>query len=690
MICINSVAQLRIIKKFVFHTKNIALCKNHVLRILPSAGASYNSVCGLHSCPILLKRRKTMEERKLPKAYEVNQKSKGEIVDIWRNITMAELANVLQKDLDYVNDLFLGKVQGKHTPITDIKELHNAIRRSGRRMRIIGKVVETKEKTEEKDALPRPPAQKSELKPRPPIITVMGHVDHGKTTLLDSLRNSRVVDQEFGGITQHVGAFSVKLESGAEVTFLDTPGHAAFSAMRARGANLTDIIVLVVAADDGVMEQTVECIKMAKNAHVPILVAINKIDSPKADTENAEQMLLQHGIQVERLGGDIQAIHISALKKINLDQLTEALALQAELLEVGSDPTGPVEAVVVDSRIDPHRGRLCTMVVQRGTLKKGIVLVADTVMAKVRLMRDAQGHLLSEVKPGYPAEVEGWRELPSAGELVLQVESEKRAKAVIKFREDQKEMEKQEVDKVAILAKAEQHQLLYKERLELRRRSGRFRLRNQGPRKPESTPQDDTPTLHLLIKSDVDGTLEAILETLSTYNYPECQMDIVSYGVGAVTENDIELAATFKAIIYTFNVTCPPTLQQKAEAESVQIKHLNVIYKLVDTIKEDMNSTLPPKQVESLLGEAKVLQQFFINEGRKSVPIAGCRCEKGILKKSTLSSMRHLKNEVDVIKAGTECGLQFIDKSIIFEVGDVIKCYEYKMEPHIVQWDPGF
>ncbi|KAK4883762.1 hypothetical protein RN001_000033 [Aquatica leii] len=616
---------------FIYNKKEILFVRNS-LGLLPG---SYNSIHKIHTNQLLMKKRKTAEERKLPNMIEYSKKSKGEIVDIWRGITVAELAKVLQTNVNFVYELFLGNVSGRDTPIIDLKELHNAIRRSGRRMRIIAKPG-NEEIFEDKDVFPRPPPCKSELKPRPPIVTVMGHVDHGKTTLLDALRHSHVVDQEFGGITQHIGAFSVTLDSGAKVTFLDTPGHAAFTAMRARGVNLTDIIVLVVAADDGVMEQTIECISMAQQAKVPILVAINKIDAPKANVKNAEQMLLQKGIQVESLGGDVQTVKISALKRINLEQLTEALAVQAELMEIGGDPTGPVEAVVVDSKIDPHRGRLCTVVVQRGTLKKGDVLVADTALAKVRLLKDEQGNALEEVTPGFPAEIEGWKDLPSAGELVLQVDSEKQARAVIRIREEKKDLEKQQIDKVAIGAKEEMHQKAYKERLQLKRRLGRFKLKNDGPRKPEIVDDNTLPVLHLVLKTDVDGTLEAILQTLSTYNYRECGLDIVNYGVGAVTENDFELAQAFKGVIYAFNVACPNNLQKRAESEGLPIKHHNVIYKLIDTIKQDINELLPPREVEEILGEATVLQQFFINEGRKSIPIAGCRCESGVLKKASL------------------------------------------------------
>ncbi|KAF5280326.1 hypothetical protein FQR65_LT03135 [Abscondita terminalis] len=629
--CTKCNLSINLLSKISFYNRQkLLFLRNGLGLVLNNYGNAF------HTHQVLLKRRKTAEERKLPNMMEISKKSKGEIVDIWRGITVSELATVLNANVDYVFELFIDTIKGQNTPIYDLKVLHNAIRRSGRRMRIIAKPIENEDSLEEKDVFPRPPPVKSELKPRPPIVTVMGHVDHGKTTLLDALRHSHVVDQEFGGITQHIGAFSVTLNSGAKVTFLDTPGHAAFSSMRARGVTLTDIIVLVVAADDGVMEQTIECINMAQKAKVPILVAINKIDAPKADIKNTEQMLLQKGIQVESLGGDIQTVNISALKRINLEQLTEALVLQAEIMEIGADPTGLVEAVVVDSKIDPSRGRLCTVVVQRGILKKGNVLVAGSAMGKVRVLKDEQGNLLEEVKPGFPAEIEGWKDLPPAGELVLQVESEKQARSVIKIREQKKELEKRGVDEFAIRAKEEEHQKIYKEKLELRRKLGRFKLKNDGPRKPEIVEDNSLPVLRLVLKTDVDGTLEAILQTLSTYNYRECALDIVNYGVGPVTENDVELAQTFGGVIYAFNVACSTNIQEKANSEGVTVKHHNIIYKLVDSIKQDINELLPPREVDEIIGEAVVLQQFFINEGRKSIPIAGCRCESGVLKKGSL------------------------------------------------------
>ncbi|XP_030745946.1 translation initiation factor IF-2, mitochondrial isoform X3 [Sitophilus oryzae] len=538
----------------------------------------------------LYKRRKTVEERKQPRIIQYSPKSKLEIVDVWRGITLNELARVLERDIEYVKDLFLNQIQNPNTIIDDVRVLQEGIRRGGKRIRIVAKPNNKIEENIEIDLKPRPPPNKEDLQPRPPVVTVMGHVDHGKTTLLDALRHSSVVETEFGGITQHIGAFLVKLDSGATITFLDTPGHAAFTSMRARGANVTDIVVLVVAADDGVMEQTVESIRMAKNAKVPILVAINKIDSPKSNIERTEQMLLEVGIQLEKLGGDTQGIPISALKKKNLNNLIEALVLQAELLQVGGDPTGPVEAVVIESNVHPYRGKLSTIVVQRGTLKKGDILVAGTAVAKVRTIKDADGNNLQNVPPGYPAEIDGWRDLPSAGDIILEAENEKHAKDVVKFRQSILEKKRVEEDLKVIEEKRDTYEKEYKEKLMLKRLSGRYKVKREGPRQPEYVENNEHPSLNVIVRADVDGTLEAILEILDTYDSPECKLDIVNYAVGAVTPTDIELAKTFKCVIYAFNVSIPQNLKPLVEENNIPVKHHNVIYKLIEDFKDDINS----------------------------------------------------------------------------------------------------
>lgn len=333
-------------------------------------------------------------------------------------------------------------------------------------------------------------------------------------------------------------------------------------------------------------------------------------------------------------------------------------------------------------------------------------MVVGPSMGKVRAIRDSQGNILKEVAPGNPAEIEGWKDLPSPGELILQVASERQAREVIKVRQDKMAEARIAEDMVIIKEKQAHHEKQYREHLELKRSMGRYRLRNQGPRQPESSKEvDPNPSLNLVIKSDVDGTLEAVLNTLDTYDLTDCKMDLVHYGVGAVTENDIELASTFKALIYAFNIGCPPQIQELAKTLGVIIKYHNVIYKLVDDVKEEINQRLPQKQVDDIIGEATVLQQFEINIGRKKVLVAGCRCVKGTLRKSAnykllrnnevihvgqLSSMKHLKDDTDVIKTNMECGLQLFDKTVTFEQGDTLVCFQTKLVDQVTSWDPGF
>ncbi|EDW81488.2 uncharacterized protein Dwil_GK10998 [Drosophila willistoni] len=621
-------------------------------------------------------------------------------------MSVAQLAKTLGRPIDDVQEAML-YVKGADNieataKLQDLKIIQEIAKKLGTKTRIVA-TPETAVEDEQKDrdVAPRPPASAELLKARPPVVTVMGHVDHGKTTLLDSLRGADVAAGEAGGITQHIGAFTVTLENGERVTFLDTPGHAAFSAMRARGAVATDIIVLVVAAEDGVMAQTREVIQLAKEVEVPIIVALNKIDKPEANIEKSKQQLAQMGLTLEEHGGDVQVIPISALKGTNLQLLAEAVSTQATLMGLKADPTGLVEGIVVESKTDPRRGKLSTAIVSRGTLRKGSVLLSGLAHAKVRGLFDHNGQPLTEAPPGTPVEILGWRELPLAGELILEVETEKKAHAVLKYREHEAQREKIESSGDEIRKKEEEHQAKYRAEREARRLAGRFRTRG-GQRVKQMDINDGIPRVSVIVKGDVHGSVEAILDVLETYNSNErCRLDIVHYGVGNVSEGDLELAKAFDAIIYAFAVETP---QAKA-AGDVKIRSYNVIYRLIDDLKEQLSSKLPPVEVEEQLGEANVLQSFIINEGRKEVPVAGCRCTKGVLKKSHkfrllrdgeviydghLESMRHLKNEVDSIKKDVECGLRFKDTKILAQAGDILQCYATQMESQQTDWDPGF
>ncbi|XP_063706680.1 translation initiation factor IF-2, mitochondrial isoform X2 [Culicoides brevitarsis] len=588
-----------------------------------------------------------------------------------------------------------------HTIIEDMKVLKEIVEKCGHKMRLVASPFDEIQEPEEKDVKPRPPAPEANLKPRSAVVTVMGHVDHGKTTLLDTLRGTAVAAGEAGGITQHIGAFTISLDTGEEVTFLDTPGHAAFSAMRARGAHLTDIIVLVVAADDGVMEQTKEVIKLALSENVPIIVAINKIDKPEANIEKTIKGLAQMGIALEGHGGDTQYVGISALKGTNLKQLVEAISTQATLMSLRAEFTGPVEGVVVESKTDARRGKLSTAIVTRGTLRRGSVLVSGLAHAKVRSMFDHNGKVVESTPPGKPVEILGWRELPISGDLILEVDSEKTAHAILKWRQSKSLEEKSLSELDAIRKKQQEHDEKYRNARKERLLLGYMKARTFGVRNKESAPEDPTPRVSVIIKADVHGSLETILDVLDSYHsHEKCKLDIVHYGVGDVSEGDIELAKLFNAIIYAFSVKLP-----KSTTKSVAIKEVNIIYRLVDDLKQAINEKLPPLPEEKIVGEANVLQLFKVTDNKKEVTVLGCRCTKGVLKKNLkykviresevvyegeLSSMRHLKNEVDSIKKDVECGLCFKDFNFEIMVGDTIICYEVLMKPQISDWDPGF
>ncbi|XP_055587378.1 translation initiation factor IF-2, mitochondrial [Uranotaenia lowii] len=659
------------------------------------------------------KRRKTAEEKKAPRVIEFSPKKKnssqnGEVVDVWRNMTVADLAKTSSLSLEHIQEVMLyvkgaGSIEPK-ARLEDQKIVKEILSKCGLRMKIVAQpersVIE--EEAKDKDVVPRPPPLEENLKQRPPVVTVMGHVDHGKTTLLDSLRGASVAASEAGGITQHIGAFTVELDNGEKVTFLDTPGHAAFSAMRARGANLTDIIVLVVAADDGVMEQTKEVLQLAKEAKVPIIVAINKIDKPGSNSDRVRKELAQHGLALEGSGGDTIAVEVSALKGLHLEELTEAVSTQATLMDLRGEYVGLMEGVVVESKVDSHRGKLSTAIVTRGTLKKGSVLVSGLAWAKVRGLFDHAGHPVSEITPGMPVEILGWRELPSAGDIILEVDSERTAHSVMRWREAKSMLEKAEGEKDAITLKQMEHDEKYKAEREQQRLAGFYRRRHKGPKPKESGPEDPTPKVNVIIKGDVHGSVEAILDVLDTYDgSAHCRLNVVHYGVGDVIQSDLEMARLFNAVIYAFSVKTP-----NPAPKDVGIRPVNIIYRLVDDLKKEINTKLPLVDVEEQLGEANVLQLFDINEGRKKVTVLGCRCTKGVLKKASkfklvragetlaeaieLDSMRHLKNEVDAIKKDVECGLRLADQDIAVKAGDTLVCYKINQEPQETDWDPGF
>nr|DBA27136.1 TPA: hypothetical protein GDO54_011311 [Pyxicephalus adspersus] len=655
-----------------------------------------------------------MKKGKLPL---IKPKQKKEVVEVWQNMTVTKLAKAMDKD---INDIFEALLYTPYDsdslkPSSILKEdaIKEVVKKCGKKYIF---VVQNKTEKVKKnvDAIKRAPADPSVLVPRHPVVTIMGHVDHGKTTLLDQLRKTQVAAMEAGGITQHIGAFSVHLPSGNRITFLDTPGHAAFSAIRERGANVTDIIILVVAADDGVMKQTVESIQHAKKANVPIILAINKCDKPEADPERVKKELLSHDIVCEEFGGDIQSINISALKGENLQALAESIVTLAEVMELKADPTGLVEGTIIECRTDKGKGPVTTAIVQRGTLQKGAVLVAGKAWGKVRLMFDENNTMLNEVAPSMPVEIVGWKELPSAGDEILEVESEQRAREVVEWRTNEEEEEKIKKDLEVITAKQLEHREAHRKSLDTffgmnwkQRNAILYRNRKSIIIQRQSEKMSsDHPTVPIIIKGDVDGSVEAILDVIDTYDAEEeCKLDLVHFGIGDISENDIVLAETFNGYIYGFNVNATKALQQLADKKNIPIKLHKVIYHLVEDLKDELSSKLAPLTEETVKGVASVLALFDVTVGKKEVQVAGCRVQKGALEKKLkcklvrknnviwkgyLTSLKHHKNDVPSVKTGVECGLSLDDSDIEIEVGDEIICFEEKSVPRRTSWDPGF
>lgn len=564
---------------------------------------------------------------------------------------------------------------------------------------------------------------------RPPVVTIMGHVDHGKTTLLDHLRNSHIVEQEFGGITQHIGAFVVPFKNKNDtelVTFLDTPGHAAFAAMRQRGANLTDIVVLVVACEDGVLDQTAESIKYAKASEVPIIVAVNKIDKypdPKTLAKNIEllrKQLIVHDVVTEPDGGDVQIVQISALKGIGVEDLKEAILALAETLELKAEVDCPVSGRVIESSVDPHRGKLCTIMVQKGQLVKGNILLAGSKnWAKVRALFDERNQLRQVCTPGQPIQVTGWREadLPAAGDPIMEVESENEAKRIIHQLMSSKLEEKSYEDAKVAAQRAEEWYSIYKEKLveklKSKRRYRRIYMHPRGQRPKESAEDDGSndSKINLIIKCDVDGSLDAILDILDTYdrdNLQPVKLDIMHYGVGMISENDLSLAMSFpNSVIYGFNTKpAQQNLMLKAKQGDIQLRLFNVIYHLIDDLKLRLSAKMPEQELHIEQGQAQVMQQFVVSEtNKKKSLVAGCRCNSGSLTRDALyklvrndevvtsdlkvKTLKHFKEDVKLIEKNKECGISFedLDDAVEFKMGDRLVAYEKRKIRPKIKWN---
>ncbi len=497
-------------------------------------------------------------------------------------------------------------------------------------------------------------------KPRYPVVTIMGHVDHGKTSLLDALRSTDVAAGEAGGITQHIGAYQVKLKSGDKITFLDTPGHAAFSSMRLRGAQATDIVVLVVAADDSVMPQTIEAINHAKAADVPIIVAVNKMDKEGADATRVLNDLLQYEVLTESVGGDVQAIEVSALKKTGLDDLVEAITLQAEVLELTANPDRSADGVVIESQVAKGRGPVATVLVKRGTLKRGDIVVAGTAWGKVRALTDERGQQLKEAGPSLPVEVLGLNGAPEPGEPFAVVETEARAREITEYR-DRKLRQLDAASGPSAVASLEQMMASLKDK--------------------------DIAEAVLVVKADVQGSAEAIKQAVEKLGNDEVRARVIHSAAGGITESDILLARSSNSPVIGFNVRATKQARELAEREGVEIRYYAIIYDLLDDIKAVLEGMLDPELRETFLGNAEVLEVFNISKLGK---IAGGRVTEGVVRRGSkvrllrdnvvihegeLSTLRRFKDEVKEVNAGQECGMGFLNYHDL-QKGDLIECFD--------------
>ncbi|SOE17889.1 bacterial translation initiation factor 2 (bIF-2) [Hoeflea halophila] len=493
---------------------------------------------------------------------------------------------------------------------------------------------------------------------RPPVVTIMGHVDHGKTSLLDAIRDANVVSGEAGGITQHIGAYQVE-KNGQLITFIDTPGHAAFTAMRARGAQATDIAILVVAADDAVMPQTIESINHAKAAGVPIIVAINKIDKPTADANKVRTDLLQHEVFVESMGGEVLDVEVSATKQLNLDKLLDAILLQAELLDLKANPDRTAEGVVIEAKLDRGRGSVATVLVQTGTLHPGEILVAGDQWGRVRALVNDRGEQVKEAGPAFPVEILGLQGTPQAGDRFAVVENEGRAREIAEYR-----------------------QRLARDKAAARQSGSRGSLEQMMTQLQDTGSQE----FPLLVKGDVQGSIEAIAGAIEKLGTDEVRARIIHSGAGAITESDISLAEASGAAIIGFNVRANKQARDAAERDNVEIRYYNIIYDLVDDVKAAMSGMLSPERRETFLGNAEILEVFNITKVGK---VAGCRVTEGkvergsgvrlirdsvVIHEGKLKTLKRFKDEVAEVNGGQECGMAFENYEDI-RAGDVIECF---------------
>ena len=594
-------------------------------------------------------RRRTERLKKQTHGFQMPTEKVSREVTIPEAITIQELANrMAERAVDIIK--FLMK-QGEMHTINDVIDADTAQLVAEE----MGHKVKRVSESDVVEGLAGDTDAPEQLKSRPPVVTIMGHVDHGKTSLLDALRKTNVVSGEAGGITQHIGAYQVETPSGV-VTFIDTPGHEAFTSMRARGAKATDIVVLVVAADDGVMPQTVEAINHARAAGVPIIVAINKIDKPAANPMRVRNELLRYEIVVESMGGDTLEVEVSALKGTNLDRLLEVILLQSEVLDLKANPDREAGGMVVEAQLDKGRGPVATVLVQRGTLKLGDIFVAGSAWGRVRALVNDKGVQVKEAFPSTPVEVLGLNSAPEAGDQFDVVPNDARAREVTEYRE-----RKRRETRGAASARSSLEQMM-------------------------SAIKEGASEFPILVKADVQGSAEAIVQALEKIGNTEIKARVIHYAVGGINESDIGLAEASKAVVLGFNVRASAQARDAAERAGIEIRYYNIIYDLVDDIKLAMAGKLAPELRETFLGNAKILEVFNITKVGK---VAGCQITEGtvqrgakvrlirdnvVIHEGTLSTLKRFKDEVKEVPVGQECGMAFENYQDM-RAGDVIECF---------------
>jgi translation initiation factor IF-2 len=597
-----------------------------------------------------LRRRRERERLRQAGIQQPRDKVMREVI-IPEVITIQELANrMTERAVDVIRLLMNQGAMHKINDVIDADTAELIVREFGHTPKRVSEADVEEGFTGTAD-------REEDQQPRAPVVTIMGHVDHGKTSLLDAIRRTNVVAGEAGGITQHIGAYQVTAPNGDKITFIDTPGHEAFTAMRARGAKVTDLVVLVVAADDGVMPQTVEAINHAKAAGVPIIVAINKIDKPDADPTRVRTDLLQHEIIVESMSGETLEVEVSALKRTGIDKLLEAIHLQAELLELKANPGRSAEGVIIEAKLERGRGPVGTVLVQRGTLHVGDIVVAGTAWGRVRALIDDHGEAVTDAGPSVPVEILGFDSAPEAGDPFAVVENEARAREITDYRS--------------------------RKRRQTLGSAGTARTLEQMMQQLKEAGRKEFP---LVVKGDVQGSVEAIGGALRKLGNEEVEARIIHTGVGGITESDVALANTSKAVVLGFNVRANAQAKALADQTGVEIRYYNIIYDLVDDVKAAMSGLLAPTVREVFLGNARILEVFNISKVGK---VAGCRVTEGkvergakvrlirdnvVIHEGTLSTLKRFKDEVREVPAGQECGMAFANYQDVRE-GDVIECF---------------